>query len=454
MIKFSLKYKLLLICLTNVLLINSLWFFFDFSLLSVLLSILVAIAGVIFTFKGLDKRFLALETGLLNLKDNEFNTVLPTHGSDEISKLERLFNQACDKLRQEKQSIYQRELLLDTVIQTSPLAMLLVADDQHIIYSNHAARALLSKGKELDGHNFSELLKQQQKSLQQVVETGRDGLFNLSINTNKAESSSDNTTLDNNPLNDNPTNNQNSEQETQAWLLSRGEFVLNGMTHQLYLFKQLTRELNRQEVVVWKKVIRVISHELNNSLAPISSMTHSGQLLIKNLANEKLDGIFNTIEERVKHLSQFVAGYGKLAKLPLPMREKINWAVFIPALQQQIIFNWDEKIPDIESHLDIAQLQQVLLNLLKNAHESNSNSADIDLALRCVNYGLQIEVSDRGSGMSDEVLKNALLPLYSTKSSGSGIGLPLCREIVEAHDGYINLVNRKHGGLKIVIWLP
>ncbi|PCI62617.1 MAG: histidine kinase [Gammaproteobacteria bacterium] len=436
--KIGLKHKLLFICLINVVVINSLWFFVGFSLLTLLLSILVAIAGIMFTFKGIEKRFLALETGLLNLKDNEFNTVLPSQGNDEITKLEHLFNQACDKLRQEKQSIYQRELLLDTVIQTSPLAMLLIANDQHIIYSNHAARTLLSAGKDLDGQNFTTLLKQQQKSLQQVVGSGRDGLFNLSIEHNKDDKNS---------------KNQN-EQETQTWLLSRGEFVLNGMTHQLYLFKQLTRELNRQEVVVWKKVIRVISHELNNSLAPISSMTHSGQLLIKNLGNEKLDRIFSTIEERVKHLSQFIAGYGKLAKLPLPRREKIDWWQFIPALQQQIIFTWDQKTPEIESYLDIAQLQQVLLNLLKNAHESGSSAEDIALRLTSINHGLQLEVTDRGSGMSDEVLKNALLPFYSTKTSGSGIGLPLCREIIEAHDGYINLINRKQGGLKIVVWVP
>ena len=127
--------------------------------------------------------------------------------------------------------------------------------------------------------------------------------------------------------------------------------------------------------------------------------------------------------------------------------------LFVQTLQQQVEFVWDKELPLNASHLDIAQLHQVLLDLLKNAHESASQAHDIALRLRTVNYGLQLDVLDRGCGMSDDVLKNALLPFYSTKTTGSGIGLLLCREIVEAHDGFLTLVNRQ-GGLKVAIWLP
>ncbi|MCJ8319865.1 MAG: ATP-binding protein [Colwellia sp.] len=429
-IHLSIKRRLLLLSCLSTVMLNGVLLYFPFSLLTFLVSILITIVIISFGFRGINKRFMALETGLLNIKDNELSTVLPLHGNDEITRLERTYNQAVDKLRREKQSIYQRELLLDTVIQNSPLAMLLVSDDQHVIYSNFAARQLLSKGCDIEGANFDELLNQQDKSLQQVVETQRDGLFNLSMPT------------------------PDGEEELQTWLLSRGKFELNGMYHHLYLFKQLTRELNRQEVAVWKKVIRVISHELNNSLAPISSMTHSGQLLIKALNNNKLDLIFNTIEERVQHLSQFIKGYARFAKLPLPRREKVNWQMFMQTLLQQVEFEWDENLPTNNSYLDLAQLHQVLLNLIKNAHESGSKPCAISVRLRTINNGLQLDVLDRGEGMSDDVLKNALLPFYSTKATGSGIGLPLCREIIEAHDGFLNLVNRKGGGLKVAIWLP
>ncbi|NQY64793.1 MAG: histidine kinase, partial [Alteromonadaceae bacterium] len=177
----SIKMRLIIVCLINAGLLNGLFFFYPIGIETFLLSLLFAVVGVLIAFRGLSNRFLALETGLLNIKDNEFTTVIPTKGSDEIARLEQLYNQACDKLRREKQSIYQRELLLDTVIQNSPVAMLLVSDDQHVIYSNHAARQLLSEGRDIDGLAFSLILKQQAESLQQVVETGRDGLFTLSF---------------------------------------------------------------------------------------------------------------------------------------------------------------------------------------------------------------------------------------------------------------------------------
>lgn len=426
----TIKMRLLILGCLNTIIVNGIFLFFPVTYLTLLLSLLITIFNLLLGFKGINNRFMALETGLLNIKDNELSTVLPLHGNDEVTRLENTYNEAVDKLRREKQSIYQRELLLDTVIQNSPLAMLLVSDDQRVIYSNFAARQLLSKGHDIDGSKFDELLLGQEESLQQVVETQRDGLFNLSMPT------------------------PDGEKELQSWLLSRGKFELNGMFHHLYLFKQLTRELNRQEVAVWKKVIRVISHELNNSLAPISSMTHSGQLLIKALDNSKLDLIFNTIEERVQHLSQFIKGYARFAKLPLPRREKVNWLLFMQTLSQQVEFVWDGDLPTNNSYLDLAQLHQVLLNLVKNSHESGSKVSDISVRLRTINNGLQLDVLDKGEGMSDVVLKNALLPFYSTKVTGSGIGLPLCREIIEAHDGFLNLVNRKGGGLKVAIWLP
>jgi two-component system nitrogen regulation sensor histidine kinase NtrY len=107
--------------------------------------------------------------------------------------------------------------------------------------------------------------------------------------------------------------------------------------------------------------------------------------------------------------------------------------------------------------LDRTQLEQVLINLLKNAHESGSKAEDVSLSITEVVkpiMGVLINVQDNGSGMSSDVLEQALLPFYSTKQSGTGLGLPLCREIVEAHGGRISLHNRPQGGLNVSLWLP
>jgi signal transduction histidine kinase len=175
-------------------------------------------------------------------------------------------------------------------------------------------------------------------------------------------------------------------------------------------------------------------------------------LLAKN--DKKLNLIFNPIEERVKHLNGFIQGYARFSRLPLPQCKNVDWANFISALSQQAEFVLAGELPTVDGYFDPAQLEQVLINLIKNAVESGSNNRDIVLKISESPGVFQLTLTDRGSGMSDQVFKNALLPFYSTKQTGTGLGLPLCREIIEAHEGKIALHNRQGGGLKVLLWLP
>lgn len=364
----------------------------------------------------------ALETGLLNFKDNDFSISLPDSQNDELGRLAGLYNQVGEILRKERQSIYQRELLLDKVVQSSPLCMVLTDEYQRVLFSNIAARHLFNQGKGFEGSDFYRLIDDGPQSVKQAITSGKDGLFTIS-----------------------------ESQEEQTYHLSQSRFLLNARHHRLYLFKHLTKELNRQEVTIWKKAIRVISHELNNSLAPMSSMAHSGKLLVKD--DKKLNLIFNTIEDRVKHLNGFIQGYATFSRLPLPQRQTVVWAEYIHGLSQQVEFVVKGQLPTKDADFDPAQMTQVLINLIKNAAESGSDSSDIQLSVSEQADSFQLTLTDRGSGMSDKVLQNALLPFYSTKQTGTGLGLPLCREIVEAHDGKIALNNRQGGGLRVSIWL-
>jgi two-component system, NtrC family, nitrogen regulation sensor histidine kinase NtrY len=109
--------------------------------------------------------------------------------------------------------------------------------------------------------------------------------------------------------------------------------------------------------------------------------------------------------------------------------------------------------------MDLAQLEQVMINLLKNAAESGSAPEQIAVAIRDARdskrgSGFVVEVADRGSGLAEHVLRDALLPFYSTKPTGTGLGLTLCREIVEAHEGRLSIANRDGGGALVTLWLP
>ncbi|WP_172587411.1 sensor histidine kinase [Shewanella xiamenensis] len=384
--------------------------------------------GVAWFTRHLARSLNALEVGLLNFNDNDFSVSIPANGEGQLKALAELFNDSAARLRQERQYIYQRELLLDKVIQSSPNVMLLFNDHQKLMYANDAARHLFHIKGKMEGLSLDELLQDLPDALALALKQEKSGLFTM------------------------------GEDDTETWYLSRGQFLLNNQQHNLILLKQMTRELNRQEVAVWKKVIRIISHELNNSVAPIASMVNSGRLLTKDLDNPKLKLIFDTIESRTNHLSQFIFNYARFAKLPLPQRRQVAWQQLIEHLTQHYPFTLANELPAEMGYFDQGQMEQVLLNLLKNAHESGSDPDEVTLSIRLQTLvdgaGFIIKIEDRGSGMSEEVLEQALLPFYSTKQSGTGLGLPLCREIIEAHEGSISMHNRSDGGLSVQLWLP
>jgi signal transduction histidine kinase len=132
----------------------------------------------------------------------------------------------------------------------------------------------------------------------------------------------------------------------------------------------------------------------------------------------------------------------------------VNWREFLLSLQQQVSFVPEMPDGNLQGHIDPAQMEQALLNLLKNAHESGSPDDAVTLRMSRLPEWLRIEVLDRGPGMNDAVLQNALVPFYSTKRHGTGLGLALTREIVEAHGGRLSLHNRAGGGLCVTMLLP
>lgn len=376
-------------------------------------------------FHNIHEGLAALEMGLLNLKDGEFSTTLAYDEKDELGHLCNLYNQTIVHLRDEKHWIYQRELLLDKITQSSPEVLFLVNDQQQIVFSNVAARQFFQQPHGLEGQKLETIVEAAPKGARSAILASKHGLFSINI----------------------------AENETQTWHLSFGEFLLNNQAHRLFILKQMTRELSRQEVAVWKKVIRVISHELNNSLCPISSLLHSGQIVSEQLNEQRLSRVFATIEDRIQHLTDFVQGYGKFAKLPEPRFETIQLQPLFAQLVEQWHFHYNGEL-DISLVADRVQLEQLLINLLKNAHESGTDPNSVELDVVGSGPEIILEVKDRGKGIPDATLANVLIPFYSTKSNGSGLGLALCREIVDAHHGQIALYNRKGGGLSVRVVFP
>ncbi|HEV2845327.1 MAG TPA: ATP-binding protein, partial [Thermoanaerobaculia bacterium] len=351
----------------------------------------------------------AVRDGVRGFRDHDFSLHLAVDRKDELGVLVDLYNSVGDVLREERQGLIQREMLLETVFEATPMAIVLTNARDRIVFANRSARELFFTRRRLEGQFFGQILAQCPEGLREALAGGQDSLFSL----------------------------EQEGGEEEVFHVARRAFELNGQRHDLTLVKRLTPELRRQEVDVWKRAIRTLSHELNNSLAPIASLARSVRLIVRQPEHaDRLDSALDVIEERATHLKEFLEGYARFARLPQPNKRTVEWGGFLAELRQVTPFELVGEPPGAPGRFDPGQMQQALINLLKNAHESGSPLGEVKLAVEPTGEGgVRFRVLDRGTGLSDEGMRKALLPFYTSKPGGSGLGLPLCREIVEAHGG-------------------
>ena len=328
------------------------------------------------------------------------------------------------QLGAQKSTTELREGLLRTVVETTPIAMVLFADSGNITFTNRAARDLFFEGVEVEGQNFLSMIERAPVSLRRAVLSDGDELFNV-----------------------------DGEGSRETFHLSRRQLE-DGQT--LIAVRSVTQEINRHEVVSLKKVIRILSHEINNSLGPISSLVASAKIILERPEHlPKLTTVFDTIQERALHLQSFLDGYARLAKIPEPQPVAVPWGPFLDGLRGFWPGLEIGEAPTRPGFFDRAQIQQVLINLIKNAHEVGGPKDEVKVVIEGgLEGGCRISVLDRGPGISDEVMQNVFLPFFTTKPSGSGVGLALSREIVELHHGRLGLARREGGGMAVSVWLP
>jgi nitrogen fixation/metabolism regulation signal transduction histidine kinase len=381
------------------------------------------------TAANVTRALTSLDDGLRAFRDGDFSMRLAARDGDEVSAVKRLYNEIADVLRAQRTDVYQKELLLDTILQRTPMAVVLVDAGDRVAYSNAAARELLASGARLDGHRFTGIVEQLAGPIRDALLAGTDAIVVV------------------------PTLDHERRSQDETFHVTQRTFRLNTLEHRLVLVERLTSELRRQEVAVWKKAIRVINHELNNTIAPISSLFHSAKLAQASPdRRHRLEEIYETIEERLAFLRTFLESYAQFARLPPPKREWTRWDEILADVHALYEFR-AEGNDGQDVFADRAQLQQVLINLVKNAHEAGGDPESIVIAIQRVADGTLVRVRDRGRGMSEDVMRQALVPFFTTKPAGSGLGLPLCNEIVEAHGGRMRLESGVDGTI-VTVWLP
>lgn len=246
------------------------------------------------------------------------------------------------------------------------------------------------------------------------------------------------------------------QKRENKWEIRHSEFIDQGKTHLLMVFVDIESALRQSQLSAWQQLIRVLGHEIHNSLTPVSALAQ-GLSVKMNTDREK--HALTVITERCQHLQDFVSRYASITK-PFHLNCQLLSVPQLAARIQGLFENIDLAVETNTQHIwaDPAFIEQVLINLIKNADEASENDETIRLVFSEENQKSVIKVIDNGQGFAN--LDNLFVPLYSTKQGGQGIGLSFCRNIIEHHHGTITLENNSLeknsdvAGVTVTIILP
>jgi two-component system nitrogen regulation sensor histidine kinase NtrY len=226
---------------------------------------------------------------------------------------------------------------------------------------------------------------------------------------------------------------------TGRFEVRRSTFRLGGLPHQLLVLADLRRALREEERLAWQRLVRVLGHEINNSLAPIHSIASS----LSGAAPEDVEAGLAVISRRAESLMRFMTSYAKLARLPPPRIAQVPvepWIARVAALEKRLPVRVQPG-PAVSVPADADQLDQLLINLIRNATEAAlETGGGVEVSWSIARDQLEVHVLDEGPGLASTA--NLFVPFFTTKQNGSGIGLLLSRQIAEAHEGSLSLENR------------
>ncbi|SHM02374.1 sensor histidine kinase [Hymenobacter psychrotolerans] len=392
--------------------------------------LLVSIVLTVQLYRGFVRPFQLIAAGTEAIRSKDFSMKFVPVGQREMDQLINVYNQMIDELRQERVTQHEKSYLLERLIQASPAGILLLSFEGQIEAVNPAAERCLSQpAGALLGRRPAELPGEWGAVLGTLHE-GQPQVVQLSgIQTYRAHCS---------------------------------HFVDRGFSRNFILLEELTQDLIRQEKQAYEKLIRMMSHEINNSIGAINSILQSFGYYTPQLHPDDQPDFREALDvsiARNTHLANFIANFANLVRLPPPncqptdlheLLRGIQRLLQVQAEHRRIAWHWQLAPVPLRANIDQQQLEQALLNIVKNALEAIGENGN--LTLRTTLNPAALHIENDGPGIPPEVQRRLFTPFFSTKRDGQGIGLTLIRDILLQHELRFSLETQKTGRTVFSIW--
>jgi nitrogen fixation/metabolism regulation signal transduction histidine kinase len=369
-----------------------------------------------------------IRTGAELISERDFTSQFRAVGQPEMDALIRIYNDMIGRLRDERLKLQEQHYFLDRVLNASPAGILTLDFDGRIDLLNPSAETLLGvEGNEALGRRLADLAHPLAGALAEIP-IGESRML---------------------------------AQGPRRLKVSRAELFDRGFPRSFLIVEELTEELRASEKAAYGKLIRLMSHEVNNSVGPVRSLLDSFRDYSAQLADEDRQDFTQALGvaiARLERLGAFVNGFAEVVRLPPPERRPCDVRQLLdeillllrPELERRRIHSaWAhlEPVPPIE--LDRNQIEQVLVNVLKNALEAIGEDGRIELRLGPEAGRPVLRIADTGPGLPEDIRPLLFTPFFSTKRDGRGLGLTLTREILAQHGFDFGLENRPGGGAEL-----
>lgn len=410
------------ILLATFLSLNAYFFFKDywFSFTFFLVLSLISLSELIHFIQNYLATNYKLITALLH---DDFSMDLAKNSSNVTNQVLKLY----EKTKTAYQSHHSKELLYHQLLNAVASGFLILKktdDDRTIVFMNSYFQQLFGVPQSSSWNYLKKLIPQFCETLERANFEDLKTTIDIQLNG----------------------------EERQTYMIQNSKTYLTDEEYDVVFLDSIQRVIDSTEKEAWMNIMKVIAHEIINSLTPIYSLAHTAQLYLANddLSTEDYEDIrlsLHTIMNRSQHLQQFVEKYRQLTMLPTPLKsfhslheivQGIELSFQAELLQKLIVFKADIPVK-VTVNVDRIQFEQVLINLIKNSMYSleNSKVKSINITTKHTENRLQLIVEDSGELIDEAILSKIFLPFYTTRNNGAGIGLALSKNIIEAHNGYL-----------------